>query len=366
MKIKIFMQKTNKINININKDDQIINDFLFCWSEIGHRPCKSVVYKNYEKESFLNYFSSFLLETTTNRDIIPFEPQDLINERNFCKIDHQIWVTYTIYDKFSELSFIGDVAFYYPFERTDKIDEFISGLDSFQLSEDEMDSESEQNVFTITLGQTGLELDPIEEVNLDFDNIECHYNDEVMKQINKLSKKIKKSNKGLSIIHGERGTGKTSLIHYMNQKIKDKKIIFIPPTFFDSTINHPDFKSFLKKNKNSIIFLDDCEIYFSELYSKSNIFTNNLLQLVDGFDSDQLGVNLILILNCEKESDIDPHLIESNNLLDIVRTTKLEKSKIQELCKLLEKKCKFKSDTKLIDVLRNKPHISSDSDIGFI
>jgi hypothetical protein len=31
------------------------------------------------------------------------------------------------------------------------------------------------------------------------------------------------------------------------EKIKDKKIIFIPSTFFDSTINHPDFKSFLKK-----------------------------------------------------------------------------------------------------------------------
>jgi ATP-dependent 26S proteasome regulatory subunit len=258
------------------------------------------------------------------------------------------------------------VAFYYPFDKTDKVDGLISELEGFQLSETETEFESDQNIFTISIGQSGLELEPIEQVDLDLENIDYYYDDGVMKQVNKLSKKIKKSNKGLSIIYGERGTGKTSLVHYMNQKIGDKKVIFIPSTFFDSTINHPDFRNFLKKHRNSIILLDDCEIYFNELYSKSNIFTNNLLQLVDGFDSDQLGINLILILNCEKESEIDPHLIESNNLLDIVKISKLDKIKIQELCKILEKKCKFKSDTKLIEVLKNKPHISGDSDIGFI
>jgi Tfp pilus assembly pilus retraction ATPase PilT len=47
------------------------------------------------------------------------------------------------------------------------------------------------------------------------DNVELYYNQKTLKNINKLVKSIKKSDKGLSILYGQRGTGKTNTISYM-------------------------------------------------------------------------------------------------------------------------------------------------------
>jgi hypothetical protein len=132
------------------------------------------------------------------------------------------------------------------------------------------------------------------------------------------------------------------------------------------SINNPEFRIFIKKHPNSVVILDDCEIYFSDLYSKSNIFTNNLLQIIDGLDSDQLNINLLLVLNCDKEQDIDPHLLDSNNLLSILEVDYLEKNKVVELSKFLGKNKKVRESVKLVNVLKNKIRNISDSEIGFI
>ena len=86
---------------------------------------------------------------------------------------------------------------------------------------------------------------------------------------------------------------------------------------------------------------------------------------MDGLDSDELGLNLLLILNCERECDIDPHLIESNNLHDVVCVDYLTKNKISDLVKLTDKKNKFKNPTKLSYVLRNKSNFGGNDDLGF-
>ena len=40
------------------------------------------------------------------------------------------------------------------------------------------------------------------------------YNQKTFKSVNKLIKKIKTSHKGLSVLWGEKGTGKTNVINY--------------------------------------------------------------------------------------------------------------------------------------------------------
>jgi energy-coupling factor transporter ATP-binding protein EcfA2 len=280
-------------------------------------------------------------------------------------LNDSIWISFTIFDSLNEESFIGEVYFYYEPKLEDKVDEIILEMKNFEISDDLKEENAQSNVFSMLIGQSGYEIEPI---NLDkekLENIEFFYNDTVIKKVDKLSKKIKKSDKGLSIIYGERGTGKTSMVNYLSNSLKDKSFLFIPTTLFDSSINNSEFRNFIKKHKNTIIVLDDCEIYFSDLYSKSNIFTNNLLQLVDGLDSDDLGLHLLLILNCGKENDIDSHLFESNNLLDIINIDYLKKEKITELCKFLDKKNKFRTPTKLVSVIKNKPIFGYNSEIGF-
>jgi AAA+ ATPase superfamily predicted ATPase len=198
----------------------------------------------------------------------------------------------------------------------------------------------------------------------DYENIEYYFNDDIIKKANKISKSLKKTNKGLTIIHGERGVGKTTLVNYIVSNI-DKIVIFIPCTMIESTINNPDFRNFIKRYKNSVIVLDDSELYFGELYSKSNIFTNNLLQLVDGFQSDDLDLNIITVLNVDDIDDVDHILFDSNNLIDIVEIGKLKKEKAQELNKFLGSKVKIKNDVKLVDVLKKRNFKVETGEIGF-
>jgi len=359
------MIKNNKININVNKDDGNINDFLYCWSEMGSRPSKNIIYKNFEASEFLEYFNDKIVETTVQKDIIPYDVNDMVNERKFCKIDEQIWISFTIFDSHSDDPFIGEVCFYYNHKYIDGVDLIIDDINKFELKDNLEESELQSNFYSLLIGQSGFELDPISIDPEKFDNIECFYNDGVMNKVNKLSKKLKKSQKGLSIIYGEKGTGKTSIINYLTTKVKNKSFIFIPTTLFDISINNPEFRNFIKKNKNSVLIFDDCEIYFSEIYSKSNIFSNNLLQLVDGVDSDDLNINLLLVLNCEKENDIDEHLLECNNLMDLINIDYLSKEKIKDFCKVFDKKIKIKTPLKLIHILKNKPNFGESPELGF-
>jgi hypothetical protein len=134
----------------------------------------------------------------------------------------------------------------------------------------------------------------------------------------------------------------------------------------DLSISNSEFTTFLKKNKDVILILDDAEIFLTEsLYSKSNIFANNLIQLVDGLDSDELNLQIITIMNCDSEDDIDSHLFDTNNLLSIIEFEYLEKNKISELNKLLGRKSKPKQDSRLIDVLQNKSSLKEKNQIGF-
>ena len=145
----------------------------------------------------------------------------------------------------------------------------------------------------------------------------------------------------------------------------DKVVIFIPSSMIEVTVNNPEFRNFIKRYKNSVIVIDDSEIYFSELYSKSNIFTNNLLQLVDGVQSDSFDLNIIAILNVDEISLVDHNLFECNNLIDIIEVDELSKSKASELAKTLGSKTKIKGSTKVVDVIKKRNWLSPVSEIGF-
>lgn len=356
----------NKININVNKDDQVINDYLFSWADLGFRPSKIMLYKNYGIDLYLNFLSIQTTTQSVSKDIIPLDVNDIVNERYFSKVSDLIYISFTIFDALNEEPFIGEVTLYYHQDAQSNVDDLLSKFDEHYLDDEIEEQSSQSNLFSLFISQNGFDLEPIKINESNLDNIDYYYNDDVLREVNKLSKKIKNTNKGLSIIYGERGTGKTSLINYISSRIKNKTFIFIPTTLFDVSINNPEFRIFIKKHPNSVIILDDCEIYFSDLYSKSNIFTNNLLQIVDGLDSDQLNINLLLVLNCDKEQDIDPHLLDSNNLLSILEVDYLNKNKVVELSKFLGKNKKTRESTKLVNVLKNKIRNGSDSEIGFI
>jgi hypothetical protein len=347
------------LNININRDDQNQNDYLFIWQKIQSRPSRIALYNTYSTEEFLQVINLDGQEKNIFTEIIPNTDDYLINERALIKISETIYISYVCIDKTSENSIIDEVVFFYKDENDISIiDDVINKLNTSIV---DFSEEEGNKVNTIQLNQNSLDLESIDLSEMDED-IELYYNSATFKKLNSTIKKIKKSNKGLSIFYGERGTGKTTIINYLSSKI-DKIILFIPSNMIEHTINNPDFRKFLNKLPKSLIIIDDCELILNQFYNRSNITTNNLLQLVDGVLSDMIGTNIIAIFNVDDPNEIDFNLRDCNSLIDEVQFVKLNNNESSELSKKIGHNKKYKTDQRLIDVLKNNK-INTQTELG--
>lgn len=352
----------NDISITITQEDLHSNDYLYVWNFFKQKPSKLCYYENFDTNKFHNFIDSYKNENACSIiEIYPLDNDTLITNKKLIKIDNLIFVSYTLVESDKD-NVINDIIIYYLEKNKDFVEIFITKLNE---SVDNLVSEiASTNTFVLKLENSLFEKEPTQYVNSDFQNIDLYYNDDTLKKLKKLSKNIKKYNKGISIIHGERGVGKTSLVNYLS-KNSDRDIVFIPCYLFETTIVNPEFRNFLIKNPNIIVILDDADIYFSEIYSKSNIFTNNILQFVDGLDSDSFNLHILAILNVANVEDIDHILLQCNNLLDVIEIKELEIKKVKALSKHLKNKNNFDQPTKLINILKKSRPIDCVSEIGF-
>ena len=77
-------------------------------------------------------------------------------------------------------------------------------------------------------------------------NIKENYNEDFIEVDKKITKHLSTTNKkGLILLHGEPGTGKTTYIKHLADKI-EKQIIFVPP-MMAGAISDPGFIPFLMK-----------------------------------------------------------------------------------------------------------------------
>lgn len=350
------------LSLNIIKEEHSENDYLLCWSELGSRPNKLNLFDLYDIDQFIEFINSNSKESFgTFTDIIPNGDDHLINERNLIKISDHLFISFIFMNKLSEEAAVGEVTIIYSNEGTEEASKLLDEISSMAINLDE--ESSNYRIKSLSLGQSGLEVDTVDLMNYDKENFESYFNDETIKEANKLIKSIKKNNKGLHIVHGERGCGKTNLVNWIVSQI-DKSVIFIPCSLIDATVT-PDFRSFIKRYKNSVIIFDDLDVYFNDLNSKMNLLTNNLLQLVDGYLSDDLGLNIICIFNEKSESDLDETLLSCNNLLHIIEVDRLEEKKCEDLSKILGNKSKFKTATKLVDVIKDRKQKNTSQKMGY-
>jgi len=357
MKIK----KNNSLKVNISKEDANINDFLYCWDKFGDRPNKITIYSSFVKDGFNTVISEYNEYKNSNIELIPADEFDIINDKSIVKINDNIYISYHILDRESENSFIHEVIFLYKSEKDlEKINEITESLGKYNIELEEGDDSYKLN--TVFISTNGIEVEPIEKIELD-ESIELFYNEETFKSINKLNKTLKKSNKGLTILYGERGTGKTSMINYICDKL-NRMVIYIPNSMLDVTINSPEFRTFLRKYPKPIIVLDDCEMIFNELYSKSNIYVNNILQMVDGLLADSIELNIIAIFNVDDEDEIDHVLLECNSLIDLIEFELLNQEESNDLAKHLGSKKKYKNKNKLVDIIKNNNNVKGYKKIG--
>lgn len=339
-------------------NDSNLNDFLFCTKYFGERPSKIVLSFNFKAEEFVKYFQeSECFNVLT--EVVPAEVSSVVNEKYLVKIDKKdAFVSYTHVDKNVDTGYISGVIIYYKLPC--EIGEVLSDLD--MLIDDGSTLPEKNKINIINNSPTGLVLDEMSVTEADYDNMRVYYNQSSIKGINKIIKKVKKNNKGLFILHGKRGCGKTTALNYIAKNVS-KTSIFIPTNMLDYTINNPEFFDILKVY-NPLVIIDDCEILFDNIFVKSSITHSNILQMVDGFYSDEIDTHIIMSYNTDNEDDIDSDLLNANNLLKVVKMEPLEKDRANELSRYLNLGHEVKNDILLIDLLKENFDESNES-IGY-
>ncbi len=147
-----------------------------------------------------------------------------------------------------------------------------------------------------------------------------------------ISEAMTRDKAGLILLHGVPGTGKTSYIKNLISRFSSRTFIFIQNEFIKDLLN-PNFISFLLKNRNCILIIEDAEkvITTREYVSESSV-VSTILQLTDGLFSDYLNIKIICTFNTDIER-VDKALLRKGRMIASYEFKPLLKEKTNKLLK---------------------------------
>ena len=185
--------------------------------------------------------------------------------------------------------------------------------------------EKQKNLTVCTCGNYGIKKSKIEVKPFDCD-ITKNYNDDIPYVM--LTELVNSEDEELILLHGEPGTGKTSII---------KKLIYDNPTvefvIFDynllTDISDGKLFDFLSEHKQHVFIIEDCEKLFTDR-NNGNKFLSSMLNLTDGIVGEAFGIKFLCTFNCPK-SKIDQAVLREGRLSLIYEFKKLTLDKTKEL-----------------------------------
>lgn len=184
-----------------------------------------------------------------------------------------------------------------------------------------------------------------------------------------LMKKLTDEKKGVVLLHGHPGTGKTHYIRYMLKQLTsvDKRVIYIPPSMVDS-MTDPALIGFLttdiiEEERDTILLIEDAEPLLESREHAGGVRTtgiSNLLNSTDGILNDILGLVVICTFNTDLKN-IDSALLRPGRLMARKEFKKIPSEKVHEVAKLLnvdESKIEDNTDYTIAEILNMKKESS--------
>jgi SpoVK/Ycf46/Vps4 family AAA+-type ATPase len=189
-----------------------------------------------------------------------------------------------------------------------------------------------QEINLIVQNKLGMELKAMEikrtklDINLFYEDAFKETDDIITKRLNQ------KNDKGIVLLHGLPGTGKTTYLRYLIGKIK-KRVLFLSPNVAGNLMN-PDFIELLISNPNSVLIIEDAENIIMDRKYESSSSVSNLLNISDGLLADFLNVQIICTFN-NSLAMVDSALMRKGRLIAKHEFGKLNAEKAQRLSKHL-------------------------------
>jgi hypothetical protein len=240
----------------------------------------------------------------------------------------------------------SSVKFLYRKTNIDLIDKIISGIEKFHFR-----GKIKKEISLIFLSKIGL-MTKTFDINKPKFKIEDNYNDDFKLVHQTIYKRLStKNDKGLVILYGKPGTGKSNYIRYLISSLK-KDVIFLPPNMARDMTN-PDLIAILIDNPNSIFVIEDAEKIVVDRDRDGSSPVSALLNISDGLLADCLNIQVICSFNTDI-SKVDSALMRKGRLIANYEFKELNIPKANALSKKLGFETEYNSPMTLTSIYNQR------------
>ncbi|HWK05482.1 MAG TPA: AAA family ATPase [Puia sp.] len=138
----------------------------------------------------------------------------------------------------------------------------------------------------------------------------------------------KKDDKGIILLHGLPGAGKTTYLRHLVGALK-KKVLFLSPAVARNIMD-PEFMDLLIDNPNSVLVIEDAENIVVDRKIDASSSVSDLLNISDGLLADFLHIQVICTFN-HPLSMVDAALMRKGRLIAQYEFGRLSVHKAQRL-----------------------------------
>ena len=203
-------------------------------------------------------------------------------------------------------------------------------------------------------------------------DLALHYGDEFVGWEQNLVERLQAQPKGLTILRGEPGLGKTSFVRHLLSRLEKSHRCFAVPTSQFGMLTSPHLTSFWAKENarsklNNLLVLEDAEGLLAKRTGTNNEFVSNLLNMSDGLLGDAMRVQIIATVNAPM-SQLDPAVTRRGRLQAYHQFRRLTRKEAQRLASAKGLTLPEQTDYSLADIFaarQSDTGVPSEKTIGF-